>query len=131
MSADRRRCLVVDQVTEAVIGAAYEVANALGIGFLEKVYEKALVHEIRKRGLRAEQQVPIDVFYDGVRVGQFFADLVAEDLVIVELKYAKALDGAHTAQCLDYLKATGRTLALLINFGASRVQVRRIVLHHK
>jgi GxxExxY protein len=131
MIADERRYESVDDITEIIIGAAYQVANTLGVGFLEKVYENALVHEIRKRGLRADQQVPIEVVYDGVLVGQYFAGILVESMVIIELKYAKNLDDSHMAQCINYLKATGKTLALLINFGASRVQIKRVVLNHQ
>lgn len=131
MDTDTRRYLSDDQVTERVIGAAFNVANTLGTGFLEKVYENALSHELIKIGLCVEQQVPIKVNYDGSIVGEFFADLYVEDRIIVELKHAKAIDDSHLAQCLNYLKATGKTLALLLNFGTERVQVKRVVLNHK
>lgn len=131
MSADEHRCRPVDEITQIVIGAAYRFANTLGVGFLERVYENAVVHEIRKNGLSVDQQCPIDVYYDGVLVGNYVADLIVEKCVVVELKYAKNLDEAHLAQCLNYLKATGKTLALLINFGSNRVQVKRVVLNHE
>ncbi len=127
MDADERR-LRVDAVTEQIIGAAYAVANELGVGFLEKVYENALAHEVRKRGLEVLQQHPIDVWYDGVLVGQYIADLVVANLVIVELKVVKSLDSIHQAQCLNYLRATGLTTCLLMNFATSRIDVKRIVL---
>ena len=126
MDADERRSRS-DAVTEAVIGAAYDVANTLGTGFLEKVYENALAHELRKRRHGVEQQKKLEVLYDGVVVGDYVADLVVEQLVIVELKAVKQLDNNHQAQCLNYLKATGLSVALLINFGAPRVEVKRIV----
>lgn len=126
MDADERRSLS-DALTEAVIGAAYDVANALGSGFLERVYENALVHELRKRGISVEQQKAIQVIYDGVVVGEYVADLVVESQVIVELKAVKQLDNIHQAQCMNYLKATGLSVALLVNFGAPRVEVKRIV----
>jgi len=129
MDADGRR-YVGPELTEAVIGCAYRVANTLGVGFLEKVYENALVHELRKAGLEVEQQVPLSVVYDGVVVGEYFADLVVEGCVIVELKHVKAFDNAHVAQALHYLKATKHTLALLVNFGSERVEIRRVVLNH-
>ena len=113
-----------NQVTQAVIGAAFRVGNTLGCGFLEKVYENALAHELRKMGLRVRQQHPIPVFYDGVRVGKFDCDLLVEETVLVELKSVRAWDDAHTAQCLNYLTATRLPLCLLINFG-QRVDVKR------
>ncbi len=126
MDADKRR-LELDGITEKIIGCAYTVGNGLGSGFLEKVYENALAHELRKAGLSVSQQQDIQVAYDGVLVGEFAADLLVEESVLVELKAAKALDDAHMAQCLNYLKATGLQVCLLINFGSPRVQVKRIV----
>ena len=117
----------LNQITERVIGCAYTVSNGLGAGFLEKVYENALAHELRKNGLDVIQQHPIQVLYDGVVVGDFVADLLVEHEVLVELKAVKALDDVHLAQCLNYLKATGRSLCLLLNFGTPRVQVKRVV----
>ncbi|MFA6561749.1 MAG: GxxExxY protein [Verrucomicrobiia bacterium] len=115
-------------VTEKIIGAAYAVGNTLGSGFLEKVYENALVHEIRKTGLRVDQQHDIQVRYDGVVVGDYVADLLVEGRVLVELKAVQALDDIHLAQCLNYLKATKLKICLLINFGKPKVEIRRIVL---
>ena len=115
-----------NQITEAVIGAAYEVSNTLGAGFLEKVYENALRHELVKRGFRVEQQKPIEVVYDGVVVGEYVADLIVEGRVLVELKAAKALDNNHFAQTLNYLRATGIRTGLLLNFGSPRVEVKRL-----
>lgn len=117
----------MDALSGEIIGSAYRVANDLGSGFLEKVYENALAHELRKSGLGVEQQKPVQVFYDGVVVGDYVADLVVADAILVELKAVKTLDDVHMAQCLNYLKATGWTLCLLINFGVPKVQVRRIV----
>lgn len=117
----------VDSITERVIGCAYTVANTLGSGFLEKVYENALSHELRKSGLQVEQQLPIAVRYDGVVVGEYIADMQIGGSVLVELKVARALDDVHMAQCLNYLKATGHRICLLINFGSPKVEVRRIV----
>ena len=117
----------LNQITERVIGCAYTVSNGLGAGFLEKVYENALAHELRKNGLDVIQQHPIQVLYDGVVVGDFVADLLVEHEVLVELKAVKAFDDVHLAQCLNYLKATGRSLCLLLNFGTPRVQVKRVV----
>ena len=117
----------MDKLSERIIGCAYAVSNGLGAGFLEKVYENALAHELRKAGLRVEQQRPLRVHYDGVVVGEYAADLLVEDYILVELKAVKALDEIHLAQCLNYLKATGLSLCLLINFGKPRADVRRVV----
>ncbi len=115
MDADKRRSL--DGVTEKVIGCAYTVGNALGSGFLEKVYENALTHELRKAGLKVEQQRSLQVRYDGVIVGDYVADLLVEESVLIELKSVKAFDEVHVAQCVNYLKASGLHVCLLINFG--------------
>ena len=117
----------VNQITETIIGCAYVISNALGVGFLEKVYENALAHELRKAGLAATQQYPIIVRYDGVVVGDYAADLLVGNSVLVELKAAKALDDIHMAQCLNYLKATGHRVCLLLNFGKPRVELKRII----
>jgi GxxExxY protein len=124
MNADERR---LNEITERVIGCAYIVVNGLGHGFLEKVYENALAHELRRAGLSVEQQRSLKVFYDGIVVGDYVADLLIEGQVLVGLKAAKVLDDVHVAQCLNYLKATGLKICLLLNFGAPKVQIRRIV----
>lgn len=126
MDADKRRS-ELDGITEKIIGCAYTVANDLGSGFVEKVYENALAHELRKAGLDVKQQYGIQVAYDGIIVGEFATDLLVEECVLVELKAAKALDDVHKAQCLNYLKATGLQVCLLVNFGSPRVQIKRIV----
>ena len=114
-------------ITEKVIGAAYKVANALGCGFLEKVYENALAHELRKAGFHVEQQKTIDVYYDGVHVGYYISDLFVEHQLPVELKVAKALDEAHFSQALNFLKSSGFNVGLLLNFGTSKVGIKRVV----
>jgi len=124
--ADPRRPNL-NEMTERIIGCTYEVSRVLGSGFVEKVYENALAHELRKNGLKAAQQSPTKVVYDGVLVGEFFADILVEDIVIVELKVVRAFDNVHLAQGLNYLKATGLNVCLLFNFGTQRVRVRRIV----
>lgn len=118
----------INKITEIIIGSAYKVANALGCGFLEKVYENALAYEIRKHGLEVKQQESIKVYYDGVVVGFYEADLWVEEKVLVELKAVKNLDDVHRAQCLNYLKATKVKICLLINFGNPRVKIKRIAL---
>ncbi|MGE4546034.1 MAG: GxxExxY protein [Pedobacter sp.] len=114
-------------VTEQIIGGAYTVAKKLGYGFLEKVYENALSHELKKAGLKVEGQVPIKVYYNDVVVGDYIADLFIEGEIIVELKTVKNLDNIHLAQCLNYLKATRKKLGLLINYGADKVHIKRVV----
>jgi GxxExxY protein len=104
---------VLNPLSRRVIGCALKVSNALGSGFLEKGYENALAHELRKAALAVEQQRGITATYDGITVGEYFVDLLVEDAVLVELKTVRALEGAHRAQCLNYLRATGRHLCLL------------------
>jgi GxxExxY protein len=111
-----------------IIGCALTVASALGTGFLEKIYENALAHELRKAGLDAEQQRGIKVTYDGITVGEYFVDWLVEHAILIEMKSAQALGIAHRAQCLNYLRATGLHLCLLMNFGTPRLEVRRVVL---
>ena len=117
----------LDGITRKVIGCAYEVSNSLGAGFLEKVNENALAHEIRKAGLHVEQQRSIRVQYDGIIVGDFVADLLVEEAVLIELKAAKALEEIHYVQCMNYLKATGLKVCLLLNFGTPKIQIKRVV----
>jgi GxxExxY protein len=114
-------------ITEKIIGCAYTVANTLGCGFLEKVYENALAHELRKEGLVVLQQAGVNVIYDGVVVGEYVSDLLVENEILVELKAVKALDNIHMAQCMNYLKATGLQVCLLINFGSPRIEVKRVL----
>jgi len=129
MDADTRR-EKLDQITEKVIGCCYTVISTLGSGFLEKVYENALGHEIRKAGLKVEQQFPVKVNYDNIEVGDYFADILVDEQIILELKAVKALDNIHRAQCLNYLKATGYKVCLLVNFGTPKLEIRRIVLDY-
>lgn len=101
------------------------MSNTLGSGFLEKVYENALVHELRKRGFEADPQHEIPVYYDGIVMGQFFADILVEKKVIIELKTARDDHEIFMAQCLNYLKATGLPICLLLNFGKPRLEIKR------
>ena len=117
-----------DPLSQRVIGCAFTVSNTLGSGFLEKVYENALVHELRKQEMNAHQQYAVNVHYDGVIVGEYVADIVVDDSLIVELKAAKSMEDIHLAQCLNYLNATGFKTCLLLNFGTPKVQVKRISL---
>jgi GxxExxY protein len=114
----------LNQITEVIIGCAYRVGNALGCGFLEKVYENALRHELEKAGLKVQQQFPVPVVYDGVVVGDFYPDLLVEGTVLVELKSIRSFEDIHAAQCINYLVAAKLPICLLINFG-KRVDVRR------
>ncbi|MDD4890634.1 MAG: GxxExxY protein [Phycisphaerae bacterium] len=124
MNAEQSR---LDEITKTIIGCAYRVSNVLGTGFLEKVYENALAHELRKAGLNVQQQAPVRVLYDGVVVGEYFADILTDGPVTIELKVVKALDDVHMAQCLNYLRATGHKVCLLLNFNETKVAVKRIV----
>lgn len=114
------------EITGGVIKAFYTVYNDLGFGFLEKVYENALAVELRELGLVVEVQKPISVYYRGILVGEYFADIVVNDLVIVELKSAELVARAHEAQLVNYLKATKYEVGLLLNFGKSAEYKRRI-----
>jgi GxxExxY protein len=112
-------------LTEKIIGCAYKVHNRLGYGFLESVYEKSLLIELRKTGISAKAQVPITVRYEGEVVGDFIADILVEDKVIVELKSISQIAKAHEVQLVNYLVATGKEIGLLINFGEKMVEVKR------
>jgi len=117
-----------EQISYAIQGCAFEVYRQLGCGFLEKVYEKALLAELKLQGLRAEAQVPVVVRYKKVVVGEYFADIVVEKRIILELKAQQKLPLASKAQLLNYLKATGLHLGMLINFAFPRASVKRVVL---
>jgi GxxExxY protein len=116
-----------EALTKEIIGAAYAVYNEMGFGFLESVYESCMLVELSSRGLFAEVQKPIEVLYRGQPIGYFVADLIVDDIVIVELKSVRELIEAHEVQLVNYLTATGKPVGLLINFGANGVTVRRKV----
>ncbi len=117
------------ELTEKILACAFRVYNALGNGFLEKVYENALAYELRKGGLRADQQRKIEVFYDDVCVGDYFADIVVEGKVILEVKACEMMQPVHEAQLLHYLKATGYHIGYLLNFGSKgKLEFKRMVL---
>jgi GxxExxY protein len=118
---------VYDSLTEKVLGAVFEVSNTLGAGFLEKVYERALLKELGVRGIRATAQASFAVTYKGHSVGEYYADILVEDVLVVELKCVERLASEHTAQCLNYLRASGRTLCLLVNFQKPKVEWKRVV----
>ena len=121
--------IVEKTLSHLILGCAFRVYNELGNGFLEKVYENALVHELRKNGLQAEAQKKIEVYYDGLCVGEYFADVVVNDRVVLELKVCDAITPIHEAQLLHYLKATGYRLGYILNFGSQgKLEFRRLVL---
>ena len=124
INADERRLNVM---SEEIIGAAFEVSNVLGGGFLERVYENALNVELNLRGIKTIQQAPLKVFYKEELVGDYIADILVENEIIIEVKAVKELDRVHLAQCLNYLRITGLKLCLLLNFSKPKVEIRRIV----
>ena len=117
----------INEITYQINGAVYEVNKELGPGFLEKVYENALMIELHDRGLRAENQRPIKVQYKGKAVGDYFADIVVNDLVIIEIKAIEGLQKIHQAQILNYLKATGYKIGLIVNFTHPKAVIKRFV----
>jgi GxxExxY protein len=114
--------------TPIVIGCAMRVSAALGCGFLERVYERALILELGKAGLDARSQVPFAVHYHDMVVGEYRADLVVEERILVEVKAAKTIDPAHQAQLLNYLKASKLRIGLILNFGTPRLGIKRMVI---
>ena len=115
------------RVSERVIGCAQNVSRELGAGFLEAVYENALVLELEQEGVAYERQLQLDVFYKGHLVGQYQADLVVEDKLIVELKAVSSFRACHKAQVINYLRASGLNVGLLLNFGMTRLGIQRVV----
>ena len=115
------------EITEKILGAAFEVHNTLGCGFLEKVYENALIEELRLRGVKVEAQKEIQVFYKNKKVGTYIADLVIEGKVIVELKAVESISTVHMAQVLNYLKASGYEVGLILNFAKTKLEYQRFV----
>ncbi len=120
--------MTIDEITYKIRGAIFEVNRVLGHGFLEKVYEKALIIELRRRRLRAESQVPLKVVDKNEVVGEYLADILVEGKVIVEIKAAKHLLNEHQAQLLNYLRATGIQVGLLVNFTKNKAEIKRMVL---
>jgi GxxExxY protein len=118
----------INEITYQINGAIFEVNRELGSGFLEKVYENALIVELNERGLKAVQQVPIRVKYKGIEIGEYFADIVVENTVIIELKAIDSLQKIHEAQLLNYLKATGYKIGLLVNFRYPKAEIKRFIL---
>lgn len=115
------------QITNTILQAFYKVYFKMGFGFLEKVYEKTLLIELNKLGLNCIEQLPIKVYYDGAVVGDYFADLIVNDLILVELKTADSITAAHEAQLINYLKSTKYEVGLLLNFGPKPGFIRRLL----
>jgi len=128
MQKDEAAELILKDISFQIISAAFEVHNILSYGFLENVYHKSLVKELQSRGLRVEEQKEIKVSYKGEEVGTFYADILVNDEIVLELKALDNLSKAHEAQLLNYLKATGLKLGILINFGKNKVEFKRMVL---
>jgi GxxExxY protein len=118
--------LKYERITESVIGCAFEVINELGAGFLESVYEKALLLALQGKGLSAISQHPVKVLFRGQCIGDFYADIIVEEKVIIELKAVKAIAPEHQAQIINYLNATGIEVGLLINFGNPKLEYKRL-----
>jgi len=119
--------ILFKELSYAVVGAAMEVHRALGAGFLESVYQAALAYELRLRSIPFEEQVRLPVYYKGQLVGEYIADFVIDGKIILEIKAVTELSDAHRAQAINYLAATGFELAILLNFGASKLQQERLV----
>jgi GxxExxY protein len=119
--------LIDKELTEKIIGICFEVSNELGAGFLENVYLKALIIALTASGLKAEEEVPLKVTFRGKVVGIFYTDILVENRLILELKAVKSLTGEHEAQLINYLKATGLKVGLLVNFGKTRLEWKRLV----
>ncbi|MDQ3048414.1 MAG: GxxExxY protein [Bacteroidota bacterium] len=117
-------------ITSKIIKAFYEVYNTLGYGFLEKVYENALLIELKKSGFECKKQTPISVFYDEINVGEYYADIIVNDCVIIELKAAECLMEEHEAQLINYLRATNMEVGLLLNFGKEAEIKRKAFNNH-
>ncbi|MFH1932410.1 MAG: GxxExxY protein [Pseudomonadota bacterium] len=126
-SRQRRDNMEYQEVTETIIGCAYRVYNKMGFGFLESVYEKCLLIELRKAGLNTESQKPITVYYESEIVGEFVADIIVNDAIILELKSVRRIIKAHEVQLVNYLVATGKPVGLILNFGEKKVEIKRKV----
>ena len=113
------------ELTEKVIGCAYRVYNKMGFGFLESVYEKCMLIELRKAGINTDSQKPITVYYENEIVGEFVADIIVNDTIILELKSLRRIIKAHEVQLVNYLVATGKPVGLILNYAESKVEVKR------
>jgi len=119
-----------NKISQRVIGCAFEVSNTLGAGFLENVYEKALCVELERKGLSFHRQKPVVVKYKGVLVGEYITDIIVEDSLLLELKAVSVMSGAYEAQLMNYLKATGLSFGLLLNFGKPKLSIKRMIWNH-
>ncbi len=119
--------MINEKLTQSIISAAYQVHNTLGEGFLEKCYREAMKIECKNLNIEAESEVPLKVYYQNILIGNFYADLIVENKVLLELKAVKEIIPAHTAQLLHYLKATRIRVGLIINFGSQKLQIKRMV----
>lgn len=126
VSFHKHKSMEHEELTEKIIEACFEVSNELGAGFLETVYQNALIIALREKGLAVEAEVPLSVKFRGKSVGQYYADLLVERKVIVELKAVSALTPEHQAQVINYLKATNSSVGLLVNFGRPKIEIRRL-----
>src|SRR3972149_9297606 len=122
--------LLEKDLTEKIIAACLEVSNELGAGFLESVYERALLIALTDKGLKAETQVPLKVVFRNRVVGDFYADTLVENLVIIELKAVKSIGTENEAQLINYLKATNKRVGLLVNFGKPKLEWKRFVYQY-
>jgi GxxExxY protein len=127
MHAEHADAARTNELSRRIIGCVFTVLNTLGAGFLEKGYENALAHELRKAGLAVVRQRAVITTYDGIDVGQYIVDLMVEDTVLIELKTVRAFEDVHVLQCLNYFKATGLKLGLLPQFAKPRLEIKRIV----
>lgn len=121
--------MIREELTERILKISFDVSNELGNGFLESVYHKALLLALQQEGLNSESQKQLKVTFRGCCVGEFFADIVVEDVILIELKSVRALAPEHGAQIINYLKATGMEVGLLINFGTPKIEIRRFENH--
>ena len=117
-----------EELTYRIRGCVYEVFRVLGAGFLEQVYQHALLHELELQGLRAHGELGLDVTYKGKQIGHYVADIIVEDRIVIELKAVQSLTTVHEAQLLNYLKASGKRVGLLVNFAYPKAEVRRFVI---
>ncbi|MFH0887924.1 MAG: GxxExxY protein [Planctomycetota bacterium] len=120
--------IIYKELSYNIIASALKVHNILGAGFLEKVYENALIIQFKKAGIKAEQQVSLKVNFEGEIVGDYCADIVVDNKIILELKCAESINSIHKAQIINYLKATGMKLGIIINFAKPKLEYKRIVL---
>jgi GxxExxY protein len=125
---DTNREILHKDLSYKIVGLAMQIHSELGFGFLEKVYENSMMVLFRRENIMAKQQAPISVSFEGEIVGDYYADILIEDKIILELKTIEKITDAHKAQALNYLKATGLKLAIIINFGKQRLEYERIVL---